>query len=100
MQQIRRQKENPAGRVIISLIVTTFVVVMSLQIVNLYQKNQEYAARQEVLQRELAEADEEQQRLQEYEEYTKSPQYIEDIAKSKLGLVHENEIVFKEEKGN
>ena len=24
--------------------------------------------------------------------------YIEDMAKSKLGLVHENEIVFKEEK--
>ena len=69
-------------------------------IVNLYEKNQEYAQRQEVLQRELEEADEEQQRLQQYEEYTKSPQYIEDLAKSKLGLVHENEIVFKEEKGN
>ena len=54
--QMRRQKENPAGRVIISLIVTTFVVVMSIQIVNLYEKNQEYAQRQEVLQRELEEA--------------------------------------------
>ena len=94
----RRKKENPAGRVIIALIVTVFVVVMLLQIVNLYQKNQEYAARQEQLQRELQVGDEEQQRLREYEEYTKTPQYIEDIAKSKLGLVYGNEIVFKEEK--
>lgn len=95
---LRRRRENPAGRVIITLIVTTFVVVMSIQIVNLYEKDQQYAARQEELNRELAEADEEQQRLKEYEEYTKSAQYIEDIAKSKLGLIYGNEIVFKEEK--
>ncbi len=94
----RRRKENPAGRVIITLIVTVFVIVMLMQIVSLYKKNQEYAARQEQLQMELQEADEEQERLRQYEEYTKTPQYIEDVAKSKLGLVYGNEIVFKEEK--
>lgn len=95
---LKRRRESAAGRVIITLIVTTFVVVMSVQIANLYEKNQSYAARQQELERELAEADEEQQRLKDYEEYTKTPQYIEDIAKSKLGLVYDNEIVFKEER--
>ena len=36
--------------------------------------------------------------LKDYEEYTKSQDYVEDIAKSKLGLLHDNEIVFKEKK--
>lgn len=95
---LRRRKESVAGRVIITLIVSTFVVIMLSQIVTLYEKNKTYAARQEQLQRELLEADEEQERLRQYEEYTKTPEYIEEIAKSKLGLVYSNEIVFKEEK--
>ena len=40
---------------------------------------------------------EEQQQLADYEQYTQSQQYIEEVAKSKLGLVYNNEIVFKEQ---
>ena len=37
--------------------------------------------------------------LDELEEYMGSSEYIEDVAKSKLGLTYENEIIFKEGEG-
>ena len=38
-----------------------------------------------------------QEELQNYQSYTQSQEYVEDIAKSKLGLAYDNEIIFKEE---
>ena len=93
----RGKKDNRTGRICIALIVATFVVVMSIQIVKLYKKDQEYASRQDSLQSQLEDETEQQNALSDYEEYTQSQEYIEDIAKSKLGLVYDNEIVFKED---
>ena len=37
-----------------------------------------------------------QKELEEYEAYTQTQEYIEDTAKSKLGLVYKDQIIFKE----
>ncbi|MCR5775615.1 MAG: septum formation initiator family protein [Lachnospiraceae bacterium] len=37
--------------------------------------------------------------LDEFEKYTKTKKYAEEMAKKKLGLVHENEIIFKTDDG-
>ena len=34
--------------------------------------------------------------IKNLEEYMNTTQYIEDVAKNKLGLVYDNEIIFKE----
>lgn len=81
----------------ISMILFAFVLVMSIQIVKIYQKDQEYARKQQELEALLEEETERQKELEEYENYTQSQEYIEDIAKSKLGLAYDNEIIFKEE---
>ena len=44
--------------------------------------------------------DQEMQRTEELKElatYTKTKKYAEEVAKDKLGLVYENEIIFKDE---
>jgi cell division protein DivIC len=69
---------------------------MSIQIWNLHQKNQEYVVQEKSLQEQLSEETERQGELKNYEAYTKTQDYIQDVAKSKLGLIHNNEIVFKE----
>lgn len=97
MVRFRKRPESGTGKITVLLIVTTLVVVMTIQIASLYRKNVAYAAEQEELERSLEEATEERARLEEYEKYTKTDAYIEDVAKSKLGLVHGNEIVFKEQ---
>jgi len=74
-----------------------FLIVMSIQIVKLYKEDQTYIAKEKELNEQLEDATEEQQQLADYEQYTQSQQYIEEVAKSKLGLVYNNEIVFKEQ---
>ena len=88
----RRKNGNRAGRMCITCIVFVFAIVMSTQIIKVYQKDQEYIAKQADLEQDR------QKELEAYETYTKSQQYVEDVAKSKLGLLYDNEVVFKEQK--
>ena len=90
-QSRRYKKNNRAGKLAISFVMLTLLVVMSV-------KNQEYEAKEQSLGAQLEAETERQQELEEYEKYTQSQDYIEDVAKSKLGLVYKNEIVFKEQK--
>ena len=85
------------GKLCVSGIVFMFLIVMSIQIVKLYKEDQTYIAKEKELKEQLEDATEEQQQLADYEQYTQSQQYIEEVAKSKLGLVYNNEIVFKEQ---
>ena len=93
----RKKKEYRMGKLCVSGIVFMFLIVMSIQIVKLYKEDQTYIAKEKELNEQLEDATEEQQQLADYEQYTQSQQYIEEVAKSKLGLVYNNEIVFKEQ---
>lgn len=95
---IRKSKKNNnrAGKLCIHMILITFVAVMSIQIIRVYQKDQEYAGRQRELELQLEEETVRKQELEAYEAYTQSNAYIEEVAKSKLGLAYDNEIIFKE----
>ena len=53
--------------------------------------------KQEQLEVQLQDETARQEELQNYQSYTQSQEYVEDIAKSKLGLAYDNEIIFKEE---
>ena len=93
----RGRRKNKAGRASIACIVMLLLIVMSFQIVRLYDKNQEYIAREQELLEQLEEETERQGQIEDYEKYIGSKDYIEDTAKSKLGLIYDNEIVFKEQ---
>ena len=92
------KKDNRLGTLSVTIIVMTLVGIMSVQIINLYQKDQEYIAQETSLEQQMAKEESRQQELEDYEAYTKTQEYIEDTAKSKLGLVYKGEIVFKEQK--
>ena len=76
-------------------IVIFFLVVMSIQIFKLKEKDQQLAEREEILQQQVTEELERAEELEELDIYTKSLEYIKEMA-NKLGLVFENEIIFKE----
>lgn len=78
------------------LIAAFVVVIMTIQIVNLYHKNAAYAAEEDTLKKELEEQQEKKEELENYEKYIQTDEYKENVAQSKLGLVHENEIIFRE----
>ena len=95
-RKIRRRKKTSTGRIYVAVIMLFMIGVMTFQIINLYKKNQEYKEKEESLQAQVDEAKEKQQELEEYEEYVGSDDYIEDEASKKLGLTHDNWIIFKE----
>jgi len=81
----------------ITVIVLIMIGVMSVQIVDLYEKDQKYSLQEQELEKEKQAELVREKELEEYEKYTQTQEYIEDMAKSRLGLVYEDEIVFKEE---
>ena len=85
----KSNRNNRAGKICISMILVVFAAAMSVQIVKAYQKEQ--------LEVQLQDETARQEELQNYQSYTQSQEYVEDIAKSKLGLAYDNEIIFKEE---
>ena len=83
------------------LMISGVIVILSLVIFihgsTLQARNKEYKAQETEL---LAQIEDEKQRSEEIEElkkYVGTDEHIESVAKDKLGLVHENEILFKSE---
>ena len=95
MAQKRKKNGYTAGTKSIIFIVLIFVAVMSIQIYKLKEKDDALAEREENLLQQLEDEQLREEELEELDLYTKSMEYIKDMA-NKLGLVFENEIIFKE----
>lgn len=90
------RRANQTGKLCITVIVLAMIGVMSVQIVTLYKKDRQFIAQEALLEKQKEEELARKQEIEDYEAYTKTQEYIEDIAKSKLGLVYQDEIIFKE----
>lgn len=93
-----RRDDNKAGKICISIIIIVFVAVMAVQISKVYQKDQEKIAQEQELRKQLQYELDRQEELQEYQEYINSQEYIEEQAQSKLSLLYDNQIIFREKK--
>lgn len=91
-----RRDDNRVGKICIGIILIVFVAVMSVQINKVYRKDQEKIAQEQELREQLQHELDRQEELKEYQEYIESTEYVEDIAESKLGLLYENQIIFRE----
>lgn len=91
----RKKNGKNAGTMSIIFIVLVFLAVMSIQIYKLKEKDKLLAEREENLMQQMTEEMLREEELEELDLYTRSMEYIKDMA-NKLGLVYENEIIFKE----
>lgn len=80
----------------VAILVVFLLVVMSVQLFSLYGRYDKYQKKEASLNTELSAQEEKKQDLLDYENYTKSDKYVENTAKSKLGLVYKNETIFRE----
>lgn len=96
--KVRRGKKRKSGALSVSIIVIAFLVVMVVQIVQLKDKETAYAKQKAQLEDEYLQESERAEEIEGLAEYMQSDKYIEDVAKSKLGLAYDNEIIFKEKK--
>lgn len=90
-----REKRKHLEAIGIILIVLAVFAVSTIGGIRLRQKNRTYQEREEALEESIAEEQERAAEIEELEAYTKTKKYVEDVAKDKLGLVYEDEIIFK-----
>lgn len=98
-KKIKKRKNNRWGNRMVILGVTVVVlslgVVVNVKSAAMKKKDLEYQERELFLQqqydKEVSRADE----LKEYQVYVQTKEYIEEVAKQKLGLVKPDEILLK-----
>lgn len=95
-RQVRGKKKFSNNRAYITTIGVVLLLVLSVQMARLYQKNQDYVTQEKALEEELEQQQEKSRELSDYENYINSQEYVENTAKQKLGMVYSNEIIFRE----
>ena len=70
-------------------------IVVKMRSSSLKEKDLEYQAREESLRKQVDEEKQRAARLEEQRVYVQTKQYIEKVAKEKLGLVNPDEILLK-----
>ena len=84
------------GMLLVTTVVLMMLIVVTVKSVELRDKRATYAMREEALMQEIAAEEQRTEEIAEYEKYTQTKKYVEEIAKETLGLVYEGEIIFKD----
>lgn len=79
----------------ITMVVLSLAVIVQTRGVDLKKKDLEYQIKEEQLEDQVAAEEERAAQLEEYRVYVQTKQYIEKIAKEKLGLVNKDEVLLK-----
>ena len=92
----RARNENRLGMMAAMLAIMIMALVVGVNSISLKQKEKAYAAREQELLELIAVEEARAEELINLSTYTKTKKYAEEVAKEKLGLVYENEIIFQE----
>ena len=100
-RSVRKRRERLGNRM--ALVGVTFVVISLAVVVNfrgaeLRKKDLSYQMREESLTQLLDQEKERAEKLEEERIYIQTKEYIEKVAKEKLGLVNPDEILLKPER--
>lgn len=93
----RKKRQNRFGMFLASIVVVMLLIVVAVNSIELREKKAYYSQKEQTLMEQIEAEEERAKEIEEYEKYTQTKKYIEDVAKEKLGLVYEGEIIFKDE---
>lgn len=88
-------RKNRRSVLAISSVILVLGMVVLFCGISLKEKNRVYQAKEAELQTLIEEEQERSEEIDALKDYVGTDEYIESVAKEKLGLVHENEILFK-----
>ena len=94
---MRRIKKKRSGIGIIAIVVLIICGIVSYRRVGLEAMSADYKQRKVMLEAQIKEQEERATNIKNLETYVQTKRYIEDIAREKLGLVYDYEIIFKPE---
>lgn len=93
----RRKPQNRLSMFMVSLIVIMIMVVVAVKSIEIKQKIEVKVAEEQKLDQQIAEENIRSEEIEEFGKEVQTKGYIEDVAREKLGLVYEGEILFKQE---
>lgn len=94
----RKKRQNRLGMLLVTTVVLMMLLVVTVKSVELRERRSTYMAREEALLLEIEAEQARTEEIEEYGKYTQTKKFVEEVAKEKLGLVYEGEIIFKDEK--
>ena len=97
-KKVEKQRKNIAGMVTISAVVACMIISLLLQRKEINDSIKIYNGRYEALQEEIENEKEYEKEIEKMKDYMQTDEYIVNIAREKLGMVKENEIIFSEGK--
>ena len=93
----RKQRQNRCSMFLVSIVVLLVLVAVSVRSMELQEKLDTYTAKENQLTQQIEAEEERAEEIEEYRKYTQTKKFAEEYAKEKLGLVYEDEILFKQE---
>ena len=93
----RKRTQNRFSMILVIMVVVLLTLAVALRSVEMRQRRAELAQTEEELQKQIEAEQQRAEEIEEFRKYTQTKRYVEEVAKEKLGLVYEGEIVFKEE---
>lgn len=90
----RQRRQNCMSMFLVSLVVVMILVAVGVRSISLKEKGTEYDATIASLEKQIEEENVRTREIKEFEDYTKTNAYVEQIAHSKLGLVYPDETIF------
>lgn len=93
----KKSTRRQSGMASLMIVVTVILVciVSTVVVSGLNQKSRELANTELMLQQKIDQANLERENLEAQKQYMMTNQYIEDMAKEKLGMVYPDEIVIR-----
>ena len=82
---------------LVMMVVLVMLLVVAVNNHSLKQKLAAYQEKEQSLSHQIEVEKERTEEIEEFKKYTKTKKYIEDVAREKLGLVYEDEIMIKTE---
>ena len=93
---VRKKRQNGFSVALVIMVIIMLMIVITYGRIDLQKKQDEYTLKEEQLLEQIEAEEKRAVELEEFATYTKTKKYAEEIAKDKLGLVYENEIIFQE----
>ena len=95
-RRVMKRKKRMEFRLVLAA-VFCLLLVASFGKLRLQQKNETYQQREEELLAQISEEEERTEEIEALKKYVQTKKYVEEVAKERLGLVYEDEILFKAE---
>ena len=93
--RVRKKRQNSLAMLLVMMVVLVMLLVVAVNNHSLKQKLATYQEKEQSLTQQIEAEKDRAKEIEEFKKYTKTKKYIEEIAREKLGLVYEDEIIIK-----